>query len=108
MLKLALGLLKIVLDLLKILYYFQQIQYYFQQTFNTDPADTSAKMYNDTCSRYEIMMQNKPEAKDKWIRTCPKDVKSCFWAQGDGSPKENGWYLGNGNNVFRFIPIIVK
>ena len=57
-------------------------------------------MYNDTCSRYEIMMQNKPEAKDKWIRTCPKDVKSCFWAQGDGSPKENGWYLGNGNNAF--------
>ena len=84
------------------------MQYYFQQTFNTDPADTSAKMYNDTCSRYEIMMQNKPEAKDKWIRTCPKDVKSCFWAQGDGSPKENGWYLGNGNNVFRFIPIIVS
>ena len=54
------------------------------------------------------MMQNKPEAKDKWIRTCPKDVKSCFWAQGDGSPKENGWYLGNGNNVLRFLPIIVS
>ena len=84
------------------------LQYDFQQTFNTDPADTSAKMYNDTCSRYEIMMQNKPEAKDKWIRTCPKDVKSCFWAQGDGSPKENGWYLGNGNNVLRFLPVIVS
>ena len=54
------------------------------------------------------MMQNKPEAKDKWIRTCPKDVKSCFWAQGDGSPKENGWYLGNGNNLLGFTPIIVS
>ena len=50
-------------------------------------------MYNDTCSRHEIMMQNKPEAKSKWVRTCPKGVKSCFWAQGNGI---GGWYQGNG------------
>ena len=53
-------------------------------------------MYNDTCSRHEIMMQNKPEAKSKWVRTCPKGVKSCFWAQGNGI---GGWYQGNGITV---------
>jgi len=62
------------------------------QKYSTDPADTEAKMYNDTCSRHEIMMQNKPEAKSKWVRTCPKGVKSCFWAQGNGI---GGWYQGN-------------
>ena len=51
-------------------------------------------MYNDTCSRYEIMMQNKPEAKSKWIRTCPTGVKSCFWARGMGIGE---WYEGHGN-----------
>lgn len=65
-----------------------------QETYNTDPTDTSAKMYNDTCARYEIMLQNKPETKSKWIRTCPTGVKSCFWAKGMGI---GAWYEGNGN-----------
>ena len=50
-------------------------------------------MYNDTCSRHEIMIQNNPDALPKWIRTCPKGVKSCFFAQGIG---KGGWYEGNG------------
>lgn len=62
------------------------------QIYNTDSKDIASKMYNDTCSRYEIMMLNNPDAKSKWIRTCPKDVKSCFWAEGDGI---GDWYKGN-------------
>ena len=45
-------------------------------------------MYNGTCSKFEIMLENKPEGRPKWIRTCPKGVKSCFWAEGK--------YDGNG------------
>ena len=70
------------------------LQIQFQQKYNSDPADTEAKMYNDTCSRHEIMLQNNPDAKSKWVRTCPKNVKSCFWAQGNGI---GDWYQGNGN-----------
>ena len=51
-------------------------------SYNTDPEDPLGKMYNETCSSFATFQIESPSAMSKWIRPCPPDVKSCFWAQG--------------------------
>lgn len=50
--------------------------------YNSDPEDPMGKMYNETCSSFATFQVEFPEAMSKWVRSCPPDVKSCFWATG--------------------------
>merc|ERR1719273_1483363 len=39
-------------------------------------------MFNETCIVFESYLLDYPQSMGKWIRSCPKKVKSCFWAKG--------------------------
>jgi hypothetical protein len=50
--------------------------------YNLEPGDTVAKMYNETCTVFEAFLAEYPNSMNKWIRPCPPNVVSCFWAEG--------------------------
>ena len=53
-----------------------------KQTYNLDPDDPEGKMYNETCIVFDTFLLEHPKIMSKWLRTCPENVKSCFWAKG--------------------------
>ena len=47
-----------------------------------DPDDTGGKMFNETCISFDSFLLEYPQSMNKWLRMCPENVKSCFWAKG--------------------------
>ena len=50
--------------------------------YNLDPDDVTAKMYNETCTIFDTWLLEYSSSMTKWVRPCPPDVQSCFWAKG--------------------------
>ena len=57
--------------------------------YNMDQHDKEAKMYNETCTLFETFLGEYPASMSKWIRPCPENVVSCFWAKGSYNGESN-------------------
>ena len=47
-----------------------------------EPMDVESKMYNESCTLFSSYQIEHPDSMKKWLRPCPLNVKSCFWAEG--------------------------
>ena len=69
-------------------------------SYNLDPDDHSGRMFNETCIVFESYLLDYPQSMGKWIRSCPENVKSCFWAKGA--------YNGEGKSSFEFSELLKR
>ena len=58
--------------------------------FRKEGTPSGRKMYNHTC---DIADDTGLEEDDRWLRTCPSGVKSCFWAKGNYENQGNQDFL---------------
>ena len=50
--------------------------------YNLESSDPEGKMYNESCTLFATYQIEHPDSMKKWVRPCPLNVKSCFWAEG--------------------------
>ena len=60
--------------------------------YNVDEYDVNAKMYNESCTGFDTYLVEGSKPMSKWIRPCPPNVISCFWAKGSYSDESEYYY----------------
>ena len=50
--------------------------------YSIDEFDVNSKMYNESCTGFVTYLVEGSNAMNKWVRPCPANVDSCFWAKG--------------------------